>query len=143
MFFKTGLLCLLVLFLADLCCSQSTPDANFASKCSSFQTKIGNVTQVATTHFAAGANVTIPGGGVSTTQLPAFCRTFLPSFFVRLTHCRFAGVQLLIFTDPVANQFANTEVWLPDNWNNRFLGIGNGGTFFDVWLTSNLSHAYS
>jgi hypothetical protein len=33
----------------------------------------------------------------------------------------------VVYTDASAGQFANSEVWLPDEWNGRFMGIGNGG----------------
>ena len=47
---------------------------------------------------------------VITDILPAFCR-----------------VELKITTNATANSTATAEVWLPEEWNNRFLAVGNGG----------------
>ncbi|KZT62776.1 tannase and feruloyl esterase [Calocera cornea HHB12733] len=67
-------------------------------------------TLIAATYYPAGAlvNVTSSGGAVLSSALPAFCR-----------------VQLIINTG--SRNLTNTEVWLPDAWDGRFLAVGNGG----------------
>ncbi|KAI0819411.1 feruloyl esterase-like protein [Trametes gibbosa] len=71
-----------------------------------------DVSLVAATYFPAHARVDITNllSRINTTDLPAFCR-----------------VELKITTNATAGSFANTEVWLPDDWNGRTLTIGNGG----------------
>ncbi|OJT07481.1 Feruloyl esterase C [Trametes pubescens] len=73
---------------------------------------IPDVTLTAATYFPANARVDITNlySFINTTGLPAFCR-----------------VELKITTNATAGSFANTEVWLPDDWNGRTLTIGNGG----------------
>ncbi|KAI0642639.1 feruloyl esterase-like protein [Trametes meyenii] len=73
---------------------------------------IPGVAVVATTHFAAHARVDISNifSSINATDLPAFCR-----------------VELVVTTNATGGSFANTEVWLPDDWNGRVLTIGNGG----------------
>ncbi|KAI0764610.1 feruloyl esterase-like protein [Trametes elegans] len=81
--------------------------------CTDFSPRdIPGVSVAATTHFPAHARVDISNlfSSVNTTDLPAFCR-----------------VELVITTNATAGSFANTEVWLPDDWNSRILTIGNGG----------------
>ncbi|TFK53657.1 feruloyl esterase-like protein [Heliocybe sulcata] len=65
-----------------------------------------------TAYYPAGAlvNITNAFSSISTDTLPAFCR-----------------VELLITTNATSGKTANTEVWLPDAWNGRFIGFGNGG----------------
>ncbi|EPQ56994.1 feruloyl esterase-like protein [Gloeophyllum trabeum ATCC 11539] len=76
---------------------------------------LGNSTGVSVigaTEYQAGdlVNVTNVFSSIETSTLPAFCR-----------------IELLITTNSTSNKTANTEVWLPDAWNGRFLGFGNGG----------------
>jgi hypothetical protein len=47
---------------------------------------------------------------VNTTALPGFCR-----------------LVLRIVTNPGKGKDAGAELWLPDEWNERLLGFGNGG----------------
>lgn len=39
----------------------------------------------------------------------------------------FAGLDVSIVTNPATNHSALTSLWLPDEWNSRLLGVGNGG----------------
>ncbi|KAK7691098.1 hypothetical protein QCA50_006201 [Cerrena zonata] len=81
-------------------------------KCASF-TFESNITKlIASTFFEAGAHVNIstPYEAIDINTLPAFCR-----------------VQVEITTNATANSTALTEVWLPTDWNGRFLTIGNSG----------------
>ncbi|TFK46083.1 feruloyl esterase-like protein [Heliocybe sulcata] len=85
------------------------------SACLSFT--VQNVTDVPVAlvgqeYYPAGAtvNITTLYSMINTNTLPAFCR-----------------LQFAITTNSTANKTAGTEVWLPDSWNGRFLGTGNGG----------------
>ncbi len=81
--------------------------------CTQFSpSNIPNVALTAATYFPAHARVDITNvfSSINTTDLPAFCR-----------------VELKITTNATAGSFANTEVWLPDDWNGRSLTVGNGG----------------
>ncbi|EIN04104.1 tannase and feruloyl esterase [Punctularia strigosozonata HHB-11173 SS5] len=62
--------------------------------------------------YEAGGRVHIenPSSSINSTHLPAFCR-----------------VQIKVVTNPATNKTANAEVWLPEDWNGRFLAVGNGG----------------
>ena len=90
----------------------SDPTPNI--RCSSFSSFNSSVDAVVnnTQYFDAGDLVLLvnPFAGIFTTDLPAFCR-----------------VVLTVTTNVTAGSTAQTEVWLPDNWNGRFLGLGNGG----------------
>lgn len=88
--------------------------ASFASSYTSDTSRI-----VATSYYPAGAfvNLTNFAGPVSNSSLPDFCR-----------------VQLNITTNPETGSSAATEVWLPDAWNSRLMGLGNGGYFGAVNL---------
>ena len=84
-----------------------------AQTCTSFKLQnADNAVVTGTSFYNAGQNVTIFNqfDGVSTTDLPAFCR-----------------VELVITTNSTANSSAKTEVWLPQPWNGRLLTVGNGG----------------
>ena len=90
----------------------SDPTPN--KRCSSFSSFNSSVDAVVnnTQYFDAGDLVLLvnPFVGIFTTDLTAFCR-----------------VVLTVTTNVTAGSTAQTEVWLPDNWNGRFLGLGNGG----------------
>lgn len=88
-------------------------DIAAAHTCTSFDLKnVSEATVTGRTFYKAGDNVTLGNldEAVSTTSLPSFCR-----------------IQLVITTNTTANSSAQTEVWLPVNWNQRFVTFGNGG----------------
>jgi len=100
------LLCIVVLFGARLALGSS-------SQCTAFALPpLDGVVLAGTTYFKADAHVDISNlySAIDTDTLPAFCR-----------------VQLVVTTNATANSSANTELWLPDDWNGRFLAVGNGG----------------
>ena len=80
--------------------------------CTSFTYISNNSRTISTTHYEAGSRVAISSlyQSIDTNTLPAFCR-----------------VQVEITTNATAGSTAFTEVWLPDDWNGRFLTVGNGG----------------
>jgi len=75
-----------------------------------FQTDIAEL--VDTIYYAPGdlVNITNLASSITTTKLPGFCRA-----------------QIRVHTNRTSGNYASTEVWLPDEWNERFMGIGNGG----------------
>ena len=83
-----------------------------AASCDSMAAlKLTNVTVTSAKSIAAGAFIPPPGGGLAASykDLPEFCRV--------------EGV-----ISPVADSHIEFEVWLPAaGWNNRYLGVGNGG----------------
>ncbi len=83
-----------------------------AASCDSMAAlKLANVTVTSAKSIAAGAFIPPPGGGLAASykDLPEFCRV--------------EGV-----ISPVADSHIEFEVWLPAaGWNNRYLGVGNGG----------------
>ena len=84
----------------------------FSEQCSSFVFQSNNTRSIASSFFSAGSRVNISTTlqTIDTDTLPAFCR-----------------VELKITTNVTANSTATAEVWLPEEWNNRFLAVGNGG----------------
>lgn len=80
--------------------------------CTSLKLDIPDVALNGTSYFPANAtvNITTPQASINTTALPAFCR-----------------VQIILTTNATAGSTAQTELWLPDAWNGRLLGLGNGG----------------
>lgn len=75
-------------------------------------------------------NLTSGGGQVDSDELVGFCREYSASRARALTSAdllRSAGVELSITTNATSGNTAVTEVWLPDEWNGRVLGTGNGG----------------
>ncbi|KAF9812284.1 hypothetical protein IEO21_06258 [Rhodonia placenta] len=83
------------------------------SACSSFT--LNHQTNVAlntVTYYPVNTTVNITNlfETIDVDNLPGFCR-----------------IELVITTNATANSSCNTEVWLPDNWNGRFVAFGNGG----------------
>jgi feruloyl esterase len=81
-------------------------------QCTTFAPVIANVHLLNATYYEANAfvNLSSPLQTITTSSLPAFCR-----------------LQLNITTNPATGKAAYSEVWLPDGWNSRTLGFGNGG----------------
>ncbi|KAJ9111015.1 hypothetical protein QFC22_006611 [Naganishia vaughanmartiniae] len=81
-------------------------------QCTSFAPVIANVHLLNATYYEANAfvNLSSPLQTITTSSLPAFCR-----------------LQLNVTTNPATGKTAYSEVWLPDRWNSRTLGFGNGG----------------
>ncbi|KAK7691095.1 hypothetical protein QCA50_006198 [Cerrena zonata] len=81
-------------------------------RCASFTFESNYTRLIASTFFEARDHVNISTlfQAVDTNALPAFCR-----------------VQVEITTNVTADSTALAEVWLPEDWNGRFLTIGNGG----------------
>jgi Tannase and feruloyl esterase len=55
--------------------------------------------------------------------------------------CRVAGV-----IEPSSDSYIRFEVWLPENWNGKYLGVGNGGFAGSIGykaLANNLNHGYA
>ncbi|KZT11629.1 feruloyl esterase-like protein [Laetiporus sulphureus 93-53] len=89
------------------------PALAWQSACTSFNlTDIAGVSLVGTTYYAANTTVNITNefSSIDVDNLPGFCR-----------------VEVRITTNATGNSSCNTEVWLPDEWNGRYLTIGNGG----------------
>ncbi|KAI0926181.1 hypothetical protein AcV5_008705 [Taiwanofungus camphoratus] len=83
------------------------------SACASFALQnLTDVELIQATYYTANTALNISNiyTTLATDNLPAFCR-----------------VELSITTNVTANSTCNTEVWLPDSWNGRFLALGNGG----------------
>ncbi|KAH9948618.1 feruloyl esterase-like protein [Amylocystis lapponica] len=81
--------------------------------CSSFAPQgIVDVALLNTSYFPAHAlvNFTNLYQSIDTDTLPAFC-----------------VVRVQITTNATTGSSCETEIWLPDDWNGRFLTIGNGG----------------
>ena len=87
--------------------------AAWKDQCEQFTVKsLDGVQLVKAVYYDAGAlvNLTTPLQSITTSQLPAFCR-----------------LQLNLTTNPATGKAAYSELWLPDGWNSRTLGFGNGG----------------
>ncbi|EPQ55147.1 feruloyl esterase-like protein [Gloeophyllum trabeum ATCC 11539] len=83
------------------------------SNCTSFRfDDYPGAALLGTTLYEQGARVNITNefSSINTDGLPSFCR-----------------VELQVTTNASAGSYAITELWLPDAWNGRFLGFGNGG----------------
>ena len=55
--------------------------------------------------------------------------------------CRVAGV-----IEPSSDSYVRFEVWLPANWNGKYLGVGNGGFAGSIGykaLANNVNHGYA
>ncbi|KAI9063782.1 feruloyl esterase-like protein [Trametes sanguinea] len=103
---------LALLIHAALAIAASTAKGSRAA-CVHFSPRnIPGVSLTAATYFPANARVDISNvfSSINASDLPAFCR-----------------VELVVVTNATAGSFANTEVWLPDDWNGRIVTIGNGG----------------
>ena len=101
--------------LALLGCALSasaTGGKGSAAQCNDFELHLPNVLLNGTTHFPANATVSLSTfqSSIFATDLPAFCR-----------------LQLVVTTNATAGSSALVEIWLPDEWNGRLLGTGNGG----------------
>lgn len=95
------------------------------------------VSLVASTYYenTARVNLTSGGGSIDSNNLVGFCREFLamvsmlnaiaPTLIYSI-HL-YAGLELSLATNKTSGNSAVTEVWLPDDWNGRILGTGNGG----------------
>ena len=96
-----GLACLFHLSIASQTdCESFTPE------------DVPDVALLGATYYPANATVDLATNQstIDVDNLPAFCR-----------------LQLQITTNATANSTCYTEVWLPDEWNGRFLTVGNGG----------------
>ncbi|KAJ9103813.1 hypothetical protein QFC21_002275 [Naganishia friedmannii] len=73
---------------------------------------VDNIRNITSLYYAAGSlvNLTSLYTPLSTSSLPAFCR-----------------VQFTVVTNPATDKTAQAELWLPDGWNKRVIGYGNGG----------------
>ena len=83
------------------------------SDCESFTPEgVPDVTLLGATYYPANTTVDITTNqsAIDVANLPAFCR-----------------LQLQITINTTATSTCYTEVWLPDEWNGRFLAVGNGG----------------
>lgn len=100
-----------------------------ASLCNNFTlpANLTGVTIAVKQYFPAGAlvNFTSNASSITTTNLTAFCR-----------------LALLITTNATSGNYANTEVWLPDAWNNRLLGFGNGGWNGGIFPSCAFTHRH-
>lgn len=95
-------------------------------QCESFQ-NVGDGTKlVAATYYNAGdlVNVTSLANSVTNSSLPAFCR-----------------LELRITTNEDSGSYAVTEVWLPDAWNERMVGMGVSNLIILVHLEADRSLA--
>ncbi|KAJ9092247.1 hypothetical protein QFC19_008784 [Naganishia cerealis] len=101
-----------LIFLLVTACAISYVKA-WESQCASFKAdSVGNVQDVTTSYYKAGSlvNLTSLYTPISSSSLPAFCR-----------------VQFTVLTNPDTGKTALAELWLPDGWNQRVIGFGNGG----------------
>lgn len=102
--------------------------AAWKDQCEGFTATIPDVV-MKSSYYPAGAlvNLTSPSSSVTTTKMPAFCRE--SRIFCRHSHFNdsLAGLELTITTNSTSGNKALTEVWMPDGWNSRLLGFGNGG----------------
>ncbi len=112
------------------------------AQCESFAPALNStVSIISSSYHPSGTlvNLTSGAGTIVSSSLPAFCReSKRHSNLARekenpcsdvgiLDIVRHSGVTFTIVTNTTAGSFANSEVWLPDTWNNRILGVGNGG----------------
>jgi hypothetical protein len=91
----------------------ATGTAAWKDQCEKFAIEsLDGVQLIKALYYDANAfvNLTTPYQSISTSALPAFCR-----------------LQLNLTTNPVTGKTAYSELWLPDAWNTRTLGFGNGG----------------
>lgn len=90
-----------------------TSAAAWKDQCEKFTVKsLNGVQLVKAVYYDANAfvNITTPLQSITSSQLPAFCR-----------------LQLNLTTNAATGKAAYSELWLPDAWNSRTLGFGNGG----------------
>lgn len=101
--------------LTSLLVSTGTLTSTMAwrDQCAGFKAdSVDNIRNVTTLYYTAGSlvNLTSLYTPLSTSNLPAFCR-----------------VQFTVVTNPSTGKTAQAELWLPDGWNKRVIGYGNGG----------------
>ncbi|KAI5478525.1 feruloyl esterase-like protein [Pseudohyphozyma bogoriensis] len=88
-------------------------NADRRSQCINFKpSAVDDVAIVGVTYYELGdlVNLTSYGGTVDSTSLDPFCR-----------------IQMWITTNSTTGNGAASELWLPDDWNSRLVGFGNGG----------------
>lgn len=88
---------------------------SFQDKCLAFtpETHIYNSTRTVLAYIAAGTNLTLPDNDPTCNR---------PSQVVAVNICR-VGLSI-----PTSNRSSiSFELWLPENWSDRFLTTGNGG----------------
>ncbi|OCH94812.1 feruloyl esterase-like protein [Obba rivulosa] len=108
-----GSICPLWLLLLVTILACTTPVIGSSAQCTSFTIPhLEGAALLGTTYFKVNERVNISNlySAIDTDTLPAFCR-----------------VELVITTNATANSSALTELWLPDDWNGRFLAAGQGG----------------
>lgn len=91
----------------------ATSAAAWRDQCEKFTVQSPNGIQlVKATYYDANVlvNITTPLQSITSSKLPAFCR-----------------LQLNLTTNAATGKHAYSELWLPDAWNSRTLGFGNGG----------------
>ncbi len=112
----TGLAAVLCAAVSGSVAAGEPGEGAFAARCSALEGK-----------SFAGAVVTSAGHVAAGTALPPFQRSFGPGF------CRVNAV-----AKPVAGSEIKFEIWLPDDWNGKFVGIGGGG-FEGSYAQANLA----
>jgi len=120
-----------------LAASDAPQGRSLASSCGDLaKLSLLNTTITAADDIGAGAFVP-PAGALSSPAPPGASMLYgrLPPF------CRIAGT-----IAPVPDSAIGFEVWLPKNWNGKFVGIGNGGTagfIFYPSMAEPLSRGYA
>jgi len=104
-----------MLSLSSATINPNPPADTSSLACSTFRpSNVTNLEVVIATHYNAGDRVFLYNNQslLNSTDLPAFCR-----------------LQLAVTTNETAGSIAHAEVWLPEpeQWNGRFMTIGNGG----------------
>lgn len=99
-----------------------------AADCSSLRKLKFPDTSITLAESVVSGNLSLSASSQPLQELPKFCRV--------------AGV-----IRPSSDSEIRFEVWMPqDNWNGRFLGVGNGGFAGNIWyqgLVSNLARGFA